>query len=98
MQAVQELWLADEFDLLVRGSMCVAEDQPWLGGAVPVVSLEADDGLDGLAGLRREAGAGAEEDAAGAGAAGGEGEGDVAPLPHRARVVEQCGGHEQRDG
>src|SRR5215211_2859157 len=32
MQAVEELWLADQVDRAMACSMCVAEDQPWLRG------------------------------------------------------------------
>ena len=96
--AVHERRLAEQLDRRLQRPLGVAQDQPRLGGPVPVVALQAHDGADGLAGRRGQLRARAEQHAARAGAARGEREGDVPALPHRPRVVEQRGRDEQRDG
>ena len=75
----------------------VAQDEPRLDRAVPLVDLEAERRVDRPVGVARDLPGGAERDGPGADAAGLDREADVPVLPHRARVAERRRRDEQLD-
>ena len=87
--------LPQHLDRPRRARLSVPEDEPRLDGSVPNVALEPEGGVGWLARLDVEPAVASERHPGRSRATGADREPSVAPLPHRAHVVESGTGHEQ---